>query len=65
MFPATQCTNPAEIGSVVDSDVAAVTFTKDSALGMRRPKLAPLRNCFAIWADQPLGDIKAATLSFR
>ena len=54
MLPAAQRAEPADVGAIMDGEIAAVAFAEHGALGMGRPELAALGDGLAIGTDQPL-----------
>ena len=63
MLPAAQRADPADIGAIMDGEVAAVAFAEHGAFGMGRPQLAALGDGLAVGTDQPLRDIEAAAVA--
>src|SRR6202034_4463596 len=64
MLPAAQCTEPADVGAIMDGEIAAVALAEHGALGMGRPELAAFGDGLAIGTDQPLAYVEAAAVAF-
>ena len=63
VLPAAQRAEPADVGAIMDREIAAVAFAEHGALGMGRPQFPALGDGFAVGADQPLRDIKTAAVA--
>ena len=65
MLPTAQRSQPSNVLAVVHGKVAAVAFAVDGAFCVGRPKFAAFGDSLTVRANQPLGNVEAATIALR